>query len=142
MLDESFLCCVIRGGQDLLHIECIRKPGKAMHMRAATVLPPKLEPEVGGTKNTNIESVNELLNAMVEAPISNGRVQRVGDSLAVTEAMYANAILEVLHTSCDQVWRMGDGHTIAIIVHMWQSWIEIKYYSVVYFKCITVFDTL
>ena len=27
-------------------------------------------------------------------------------------------------------------------VNMWQSWIEIKYYSVPYFKCITEFDVL
>ena len=36
------------------------------------------------------------------------------DSLAVTEAMYANAILEALHTSCDQARRAGDGRTIMI----------------------------
>ena len=29
-------------------------------------------------------------------------------SLAVTEAMYANALLEALHTSCDQARRAGD----------------------------------
>ena len=28
------------------------------------------------------------------------------------------------------------------LMHMWQSRIEIKYYSVVYFECITEFDTL
>ena len=33
-------------------------------------------------------------------------------SLAVTEGMYANAILEALRTSCDQARRVGDGHTI------------------------------
>ena len=27
-------------------------------------------------------------------------------------------------------------------MYMWQSWIEIEYYSVVYFECITEFDTL
>ena len=59
-----------------------------MHMRAATVLPLKAEPEVG-TKNTDVENVDELLNAMVEEPINNGGVQRADDSLAVTEAMYA-----------------------------------------------------
>ena len=40
----------------------------------------------------------------------------MGDSLAVTEAMYANAILEALHTSCDQARRAGDGRTIMIII--------------------------
>ena len=29
-------------------------------------------------------------------------------SLAVTEAMHANALLEALHTSCDQARRAGD----------------------------------
>ena len=29
--------------------------------------------------------------------------------------MYANAILEALHTSCDQARRAGDGRTIMII---------------------------
>lgn len=33
-------------------------------------------------------------------------------SLPVMEAMYANAILEALHTSCDQARRAGDGRTI------------------------------
>ena len=32
----------------------------------------------------------------------------VASSLAVTEAMYANALLEALHTSCDQARRAGD----------------------------------
>ena len=40
----------------------------------------------------------------------------MGDSLAVTEAMYANAILEAQHTSCDQARRAGDGRTIMIII--------------------------
>ena len=39
----------------------------------------------------------------------------MGDSLAVTEAMYANVILEAPHTSCDQARRAGDGRTIMII---------------------------
>ena len=30
--------------------------------------------------------------------------------------MYANAILEALHTSCDQARRAGDGRTIMIII--------------------------
>ena len=55
----------------LLHIECIRKP---MHMRVAMVLPLKAEPEVVGTKNTNVESVHPLLNEMVEEPVGNGGI--------------------------------------------------------------------
>lgn len=31
-------------------------------------------PEISGTKNTNIESVDELLDAMMEEPVGNGRV--------------------------------------------------------------------
>ena len=30
--------------------------------------------------------------------------------------MYANAILEALHTSCDQARRAGDGRTIMMII--------------------------
>ena len=74
MLDEGFLCCLVRGGQDLLHVGCIRKPGKAVHMRATTVLPLKAEPEVSGTKNANVESINKLLDAMMEEPVGNGWV--------------------------------------------------------------------
>ena len=29
-----------------------------------------------------------------------------------------------------------------VIMHMWQSRIEVKYYSVMYFECITDFDAL
>ena len=43
------------------------------------------------------------------------QARRTGDSLAVTEAMYVNAILETLHTSCDQAQRAGDGRMIIII---------------------------
>ena len=43
-------------------------------MGAATVLPLKAEPEVSGTKNVNIESVDELLDAMMEEPVGNGGV--------------------------------------------------------------------
>ena len=34
----------------------------------------KANPEVSGTKNTNVESIDELLDAMVEELVSNGRV--------------------------------------------------------------------
>ena len=56
-------------------------------------------------------------NAILEAlHTSCDQARRAGDSLAVTEAMYANAILEALHTSCDQARRAGDGRTIMIII--------------------------
>jgi len=74
MLDESCMRADIRGGQDLLHVGCIRKPGEAMDMRAATMLPLKAKPEIGSTENTNIESIDELLDAVMEEPVSNGRV--------------------------------------------------------------------
>ena len=45
-----------------------------MHVRAATMLPLKPEPEVGGTKNTNIEGIDELLDAMMEEPVRDGGV--------------------------------------------------------------------
>ena len=38
------------------------------------MLPLKAKPEVSGTKNTNVESIDELLDAMVEEPVSKGRV--------------------------------------------------------------------
>ena len=40
-------------------------------------------------------------------------------SLAVTEAMYANALLEALHTSCDQARRAGD--SLAVMEAMYAN---------------------
>ena len=88
MLDEGFLCCISagsRGGQDLFHVWSIRKPGKAVDMKAAMMLPLKAKPEVSGTKNTNVESIDELLDAMVEEPVSNGRVLLEGLTVAGAE---------------------------------------------------------
>ena len=52
-------------------------------------------------------------NTILEAlHTSCDQAQRAGDSLTVKEAMYANAILESLHTSCDHARRAGDGRTI------------------------------
>ena len=45
-----------------------------MHVGSATVQPLKVELEVGGTKNTNVEGINKLVNAFVKEPVSNGRV--------------------------------------------------------------------
>ena len=43
------------------------------------------------------------VDAILEASYTScDQVQRAGDSLAVTEVMYAIVILEALHTSCDQ----------------------------------------
>ena len=84
VFDESFLCCFragIRGGQGMLHIRGIKKPGQAMDVRAASVLPLKAEPEVSGTKNANVESVYKLLNTMMKEPVSNGWVLLQGLSM-------------------------------------------------------------
>ena len=45
-----------------------------MHVRAATVLPLKAQPVVSSTQDTSVESINELVDAMVEEPVSDGRV--------------------------------------------------------------------
>ena len=58
----------------MLHIRCIRKPGKAMDVRAAAMLPFKAEPVVSGTKDSNIKRIDELDDTLIEEPVSNGRV--------------------------------------------------------------------
>ena len=45
-----------------------------MHMRAATVLPLKAQPVVSSTKDTSLEGIIELVDAIVEEPVSDGRV--------------------------------------------------------------------
>ena len=45
-----------------------------MSMMAAAMLPFKVEPVVGGTKDSCVEYIDELHDALVEEPISNGRV--------------------------------------------------------------------
>lgn len=45
-----------------------------MNMRAAAMLPLKAEPVVGGTKDSSVESINELHNSLVEKLVSDGRV--------------------------------------------------------------------
>ena len=40
-------------------------------MRTSTVLPLKAHPVVCDTKNTNIEGIDELLNAVMEEPVCN-----------------------------------------------------------------------
>ena len=59
---------------------------------------------------------------------------------------YISSRLSLLHSQSATV--IGDNHvfmtaTVIIgILHMWQSRIEIEYYSVAYFKHITKFDVL
>ena len=45
-----------------------------MHVRAATVLPLKAQPVVSSSKHTSVEDIDELVDAMMEEPVSNGRV--------------------------------------------------------------------
>ena len=58
-------------------------------------------------------------NAILKAlHTSCNQVWRMGDSLAVTEAMYANAILEALHTLYDQVQCTGDSLLVTEAMYM------------------------
>ena len=45
-----------------------------MDMRTAAMLPLKAEPVVAGTKDSGVESINELDNTVVEEPVSDGGV--------------------------------------------------------------------
>ena len=77
ILDECFLgsCRTLFGvGKSLLHIRCIRKPGEAVDMRAAAMLPLKSEPVVAGTKDSGVEGIDELDDAVIEEPVSDGGV--------------------------------------------------------------------
>ena len=58
----------------MLHIRFIRKPSKTMDMRTAAMLLFEAEPVVGGTKNSNVESIDEFDNALIEEPVSDGQV--------------------------------------------------------------------
>ena len=58
----------------MINIRCTWKPGKAMNMRPASMLPLQLEPLVGGTKNSSVKGVNKLYEAFIEEPVGNCRV--------------------------------------------------------------------
>ena len=49
LLDDVFLETVTVTLQELLHIWCVRKPGQAMHVRAASVLPLEPQPVVSSS---------------------------------------------------------------------------------------------
>ena len=68
------LDCVsgVRRGQELLHVWCIRQPGQAMHVGAATVLPLKPHPVVGDTKYSDIVGLDKLLDSVIEEPVCDG----------------------------------------------------------------------
>ena len=49
LLDDVFLEAVTVTVQELLHIWCVRQPGQAVHMRAASVLPLEPQPVVSSS---------------------------------------------------------------------------------------------
>ena len=68
------LDCVsgVRRRQELLHVWCIRQPGQAVYVRAATVLPLKPHPVVGDTKYSDIVGLDELNDSFIAEPVRNG----------------------------------------------------------------------
>ena len=79
LLGDVFLEAVTVSMQELLHIRCVRKPGQAMHVRAASVLPLEPQPVVSSSKDSSVEGFEELHHSMVEEPVGEGWV--VDDSL-------------------------------------------------------------
>ena len=79
LLDDIFLEAVTVSMQELLHIWCVRKPGQAMHVRAASVLQLEPQPVVSSSKDSSVEGLEELHDSMVEEPVGDGWV--VEDSL-------------------------------------------------------------
>ena len=53
-----------------LHIWRTRQPSQAMHVRTATVLPLKPQPVVLCTKDVQVKALEELLESLVEKPVS------------------------------------------------------------------------
>ena len=45
-----------------------------MDVRAAAMLPLKVEPVVRGTKDSTVEGINELLDALIKEPVGSGGV--------------------------------------------------------------------
>ena len=79
LLGDVFLKTVTVTMQELLHIWCLRKPGQAVHVRAASVLPLEPQPVVSSSKDSSVEGLEELHDSMVEEPVGEGWV--VDDSL-------------------------------------------------------------
>ena len=79
LLGDVFLETVTVTMQELLHIWCLRKPGQAVHVRAASVLPLEPQPVVSSSKDSSVEGLEELHDSMVEEPVGEGWV--VDDSL-------------------------------------------------------------
>ena len=63
-------------------------------MRAATVLPLKPEPVVAGSKDSNIEGIDERLDMVAEEPNSNGRV--------LLNSFVASCVLQLCPSLCYQ----------------------------------------
>ena len=77
ILEEGFSgsCRNLFGvSKSLLHIRCVWKPGEAVDMRTAAMLPLEAEPVVTGTKDSGVEGIDELDDAVVEEPVSDGGV--------------------------------------------------------------------
>lgn len=69
---KKFFLCSSRSAlviENQVHI-CIRKPGKAMDVRAGTMQPLEVEPVVSCTKESDVEGVNEFGDALVEEQVS------------------------------------------------------------------------
>ena len=63
---EGFIGAITK----LLHVRCVGQPSKAMDVGATSVLPLKPQPVVCGSKDSNIQSPEELHNSVVEEPVS------------------------------------------------------------------------
>ena len=59
---------VIVSMQELLHVWCVRKPGQAVHIRAASVLPLEPQPVV------SVEGLGKLHDSMLDEPVGEGWV--------------------------------------------------------------------
>ena len=69
---DFLLDCIsddVRRREKLLHIWCIRQPGQAMNMRAATMLPLKLHPVVSDSKHSDKVGLDEFLDSVIEEPV-------------------------------------------------------------------------
>ena len=73
---NSFLAVLLSYSRvsEQLHIWCTRQPSQAMHMRATTVLPLKPQPAVLCTKDIQVKALEELLESLIEKPVSYSQV--------------------------------------------------------------------
>ena len=74
MLADIILESSIGAITELLHVRLVGQPGKAMDVGATSVLPLKPQPVVICSKDSDIESREELHNLVVEEPVCNSWV--------------------------------------------------------------------